>query len=502
VCEGKSFFKKIYFTDVDEDDLETGLSPRNPFYLLFNKNINYTSEEHILVSGNMDKEDAGGLNSGSKVYEETISVNDGEYADTKKTNISVIEINNPPRLTNIGSITLYTQGDNSSLQYQAEVSDVEYDSYSWGDLFYNISFGGDEKLFNISETGYMEFNATEDKIGVYNVSVCVNDTGLNESVISENIGFCNQDGGTQRDCDSFGLTITDENRVPTITSWYPSNLSLSIPGTSQLYFNISKYDPDGTIPDAYWYVDGVLKEIDEGSLNDEFRYSFGCGVSGEHQVSVVITDGLANDSLSWDIDVQKVECSPPSGGGGGGGGGGTSCEPQWACGNWDTCQNIEGSLEEGILSQENYREIKIICEEKNLNLENCGFQTRECEDINNCSTEFDKPEEIQQCFFVPEPSCFDGIKNCHDGDCEVLVDCGGPCEPCPSCSDGIQNQGEEGVDCGGPCPKACEIEIPESEFPWLVSLLWLLLLLILIFITYEILRKIRQKSRLKQQENF
>ena len=25
----------------------------------------------------------------------------------------------------------------------------------------------------------------------------------------------------------------------------------------------------------------------------------------------------------------------------------------------------------------------------------------------------------------------------------------------PSCSDGIQNQGEEGVDCGGPCPK-CE----------------------------------------------
>jgi len=51
-----------------------------------------------------------------------------------------------------------------------------------------------------------------------------------------------------------------------------------------------------------------------------------------------------------------------------------------------------------------------------------------------------------------KPSCFDGIKNCHDGDCEEGIDCGGPCKACPSCSDGIQNQGETGVDCGGPCP--------------------------------------------------
>jgi hypothetical protein len=41
----------------------------------------------------------------------------------------------------------------------------------------------------------------------------------------------------------------------------------------------------------------------------------------------------------------------------------------------------------------------------------------------------------------PLPSCFDGIQNCHDGDCEEGVDCGGPCKSCMSCSDGIQNQG-------------------------------------------------------------
>ncbi len=48
------------------------------------------------------------------------------------------------------------------------------------------------------------------------------------------------------------------------------------------------------------------------------------------------------------------------------------------------------------------------------------------------------------------PTCFDGIQN--QG--ETGVDCGGPCSACPTCTDGIQNQGETGVDCGGPC-SAC-----------------------------------------------
>jgi len=54
-------------------------------------------------------------------------------------------------------------------------------------------------------------------------------------------------------------------------------------------------------------------------------------------------------------------------------------------------------------------------------------------------------------------TCYDGIRNCHHGSCESGIDCGGPCLPCPSCFDGIQNQGEEGIDCGGPCEKPCPV---------------------------------------------
>ncbi len=59
------------------------------------------------------------------------------------------------------------------------------------------------------------------------------------------------------------------------------------------------------------------------------------------------------------------------------------------------------------------------------------------------------------CSGGADPTCDDGIQN--QG--EEGVDCGGPCAAvCPTCNDGEQNQGEEGVDCGGPCAAICPCE--------------------------------------------
>jgi len=59
---------------------------------------------------------------------------------------------------------------------------------------------------------------------------------------------------------------------------------------------------------------------------------------------------------------------------------------------------------------------------------------------------------------IENPTCNDGMLN--QGEFEL--DCGGPCDPCPSqllvgtCIDGIKNQGEEEIDCGGPCDSCKE----------------------------------------------
>ncbi|MDA7502199.1 M43 family zinc metalloprotease [Chitinophagales bacterium] len=67
---------------------------------------------------------------------------------------------------------------------------------------------------------------------------------------------------------------------------------------------------------------------------------------------------------------------------------------------------------------------------------------------------------------VPDPTCSDNIQN--QG--EEGVDCGGPCIACPTCTDNIQNQGEEGVDCGGPCSpcggggECSDVDVDDHDF--------------------------------------
>ncbi len=123
---------------------------------------------------------------------------------------------------------------------------------------------------------------------------------------------------------------------------------------------------------------------------------------------------------------------------------------------WAVCQNVDISLRAGVLSRTDYRSIKDQCILKGLDEKICAFQISKCSDFNNCSATFDTPGEIQSCQYIENPSCDDEVNNCHDGSCELLVDCGGPCDPCPTCSDEINNQGEKGIDCGGPCPVECD----------------------------------------------
>ena len=126
-----------------------------------------------------------------------------------------------------------------------------------------------------------------------------------------------------------------------------------------------------------------------------------------------------------------------------------------------------------------------------------GTQSRVC--VNTCTGE--NKTEHRNCTYNP---CANGVLDEGESD----VDCGGVCSPCPngrackkdddcinkchpiefvcytpqgieetrpieeSCSDGIQNQGEEGTDCGGPCPP-CQEEVSEKEpgLAWWVYLI-------------------------------
>lgn len=478
-CESTSNFSyEFNATDLNEDPLQFSLTPSNPFYVSPSDWTEGGEEvvEANLISTSLMKSHVG-------IHNLTVQVTDGGLSDSKATSVEVIGINNPPSVANIGTKTVWTHGDNSTFAYQVRVLDIEEGTEQQGDFTYNLTFLSGTPFFSISETGFMNISPDESQIGVYDLRVCVTDNGIDNP--HENISLCGQTGAPLTSCRYFSLTVTNANRAPSIILYSPSELNFSINGQQRVYLNITKYDPDQTIPDAYWYVDGVLKQYNLGeNYKDNFEHVFGCDVSGLHTIKAEITDGLLNASLQWNITIKNIPCQ----GGGGGGGGGGACVEKWVCDEWSECQELNYSFEFGSnVSATDFLGINLNCTEQGIPAENCGFQIRECLDLNNCTNKRIKvlsPSKLQSCYFTPNPTCLDGLRNCHDGSCEILTDCGGPCPACPSCSDGIQNQAEQGVDCGGPCPAICPPETPLRMIPlWIYLVIFIILiLLIIIFI--------------------
>jgi hypothetical protein len=484
-CEGNTSSVEFNATDVDEDDLLGDISPKDPFYVSSLGRILTFNFFHI-VYGSFEKSDIG-------VHNVSISVVDSwDAIDSRDVILDVIEINNLPVMENIGAQTVWLTGDDSNFQHNMTVYDVEDGEAFDGNLNFSLTWAGNENLFDIGlNTGYMNYAPIVGHEGrVYDLQVCVEDNAL--SFIHENISLCSPNGGEANIvCDNFTLTVTNENRAPSITSYSPVNDTFSVGGTQVVEYNVSVYDADGTIPDIDWYVNDVLVEHNENISNDDFSYSFGCNVSGAYSVRIVTTDGLLNDSQTWYINVTEDACPiTPSGGGGGGGGGGDFCIENWVCNDWDVCQNVKRSFSSGVLSVEDYSVAKGACSQNKEEDERfCGFQIKSCIDLSNCSRAtplLSRPSEKGFCYFTENPSCYDEITNCHDGACELLADCGGPCDACSTCSDGEQNQGEGGIDCGGPCPYLCEPEVPFAMLSSILIVISILLILIILWVVWRL----------------
>ncbi|MCX6818163.1 MAG: hypothetical protein NTU57_04890 [Candidatus Aenigmarchaeota archaeon] len=329
--------------------------------------------------------------------------------DWQVVNFEIIDVNDAPVLHTIGAQTALI---NESYTYDANVTDVDVRP-EW----HNISFYDNASFFEINQqTGIISFTPDDAMNGTYFINISVTD-------------------GLLWDYEIISFSIVPKNHPPDIISWYPYNDTIEMMEGGNQYFNITKYDPDGTIPSTQWYLNSILLT---GETNDIYTYYASYTSSGTHNVTVVITDGLLFDSHEWTLYVRDAvppasSTAPPSGSAMP-----PPCIENWRCSEWSMCPIYE-------------------------------IQTRTCTDLNICGTTTHKPEEKRGCVYTPQPNCTDSIINCHDGGCEIWIDCGGPCPPCSTCDDKIKNchtlpsgrkTCEESVDCGGPCPPCTPEQLP------------------------------------------
>ncbi len=513
VCEADYLSYLFNVTDIDEETPTPYINPTfpsSPFYITFSRSYNFTVKTYEIFSGTITKNYLGGVNVGSRTFNENISVSDGKNMDSTQTNITIIEINNAPNVINPGVQTIWGTGDNRTFYYQLIANDLEDGEVLTGALALQMvilnSTNNVDPIFTINSTGAMNFTANQSYNQTYRIWLFVFDNGLTTS--HPNLtNYCGETTNNKSSYVNFSLTVTDENRPPYITSHYPENniTNLTIHEGERLYFNITMHDPDWTPLDAYWYFDDGLVKYESGFDNgnsSELYYTFSYNSQGNRTIRVNVTDGdLENsyDSFVWNISIIDTPTPPstPPSGGGGGGGGPPHCIEKWGCPSWSECKNAKEALKLNILSEKEYNNIESECINNSWNEEYCGFQIRSCNDVNECNTTLNKPDEIQSCYYTENPNCEDGIKNCHEGSCEILIDCGGPCKPCPTCSDEIQNQGEEGVDCGGPCVPCPEEKplIPKTPFRYFLVGLTIILLIIIIIVSVRYLKLQKLKKR-------
>ncbi len=500
-CEGQKFNVTFNITDYDGDLNRIDVYPIDFLFgrIKYNNNIPFYIGE--LYSNGILKKASIGLNK-KTIY----AIDDSGLIDSSNIDFIVLDTNVVPTYENLDVFKIWMKGQNRTFNKTWNVIDSEDGNSIQGSMNFNISYSNGDffPLFNINNFGGMSYEANSDSyFGTYFLKVCATDNPILD-IHPELFDFCGVDGSSNTVCDNFTFTISSDNRNPKIVNVSPSNNTINFVGLKQYFFDVNFSDEDGDPLSVKWLVDNkeiqsnLYYEEDKYNFSDNFNYSFGCGVSGLHFIKTIVSDGGNNNPFyTWNVSVQEIPCEKPSSGGGGGAL--PACIENWACFDWSTCQSAEDSFKLGLLTTDDYYSYKDKCSQLGYVENFCGFHIRSCEDSNNCSNQKiknKKPEEFELCYYTKNPGCNDGIKNCHNGFCEIGIDCGGDCGSCPTCSDGRKNQEEDGIDCGGPCPNKCELETPKliNRFILLLSILFLFLFVFIIRMIFIIFKRRKDKK--------
>ena len=127
-----------------------------------------------------------------------------------------------------------------------------------------------------------------------------NGTGFSETCTSAGDGICSE---------NYTLDIGNTDYLPltrnmpppiNITSFYPANRSFNVSENSTVDFNISYSDSQGPVT-ITWLLDDEEKSSFTNLTG--FNVTFNFTSSGDHNVTVLVSDDTSDADLTWDIEV-------------------------------------------------------------------------------------------------------------------------------------------------------------------------------------------------------
>jgi len=257
INETDSMAFSIVASDINNDDLTYA-------WYLDGEITGENSNSYTFVS---DYDSAG-------IYVVNVTVSDGVYYVPHEWTLTVTNVNRPPTIETIGDKTAY-EGQVFNLQISA--TDLDSDI---------LTFSDNTTLFNINPSiGLISFTPNYDSAGVYFINITVTDAA---DIVWQ----------------TFKLTIINVNRVPIINSTSPTDNPTIYEGQSQT-FSIDAYDPDGSIPEITWKLDGNTVGVDTS-----YSFSANYTSSGQYVVNVTVTDGEYFVYHQWTLTVNNVNRAP------------------------------------------------------------------------------------------------------------------------------------------------------------------------------------------------
>ncbi|MBI2145497.1 hypothetical protein HYU18_04205 [Candidatus Woesearchaeota archaeon] len=333
-------------------------------------------------------------------YAPEVTVSDGELTDKKQFRIIVANVNRQPTIeSSIKDELEIKEGDSLKLDAAATDPDSDELSFAW-------HLDGEEVS---SESAYTYTPGFADS-GIHSITFTATDGELSASL-------------------EYSISVANTNRQPIMLSAKPESRTATVRVGKQQLFEVTAEDPDGEEVTYKWLLDG--KELPAAEEPNSYLLTPLEADIGSHVLTAEASDGSLAATETFTITVQAApECNP---------GETKSCPLQLGVckGSQTSCPDEKWQpCDYPVHSGGKYQATETACD---------GFD-------NDCDgqTDEDVKNACGGCGPVPAEACGDKA----DNDCDGMTD-----EGCPSCSDGIQNQGETGIDCGGPCT-ACYVPPP------------------------------------------